>query len=102
MACQQTSDGNQGTAIASTPDEAAKIAITRSILGGEIFCNLTGSCAGSQEKCSYTVKSGSNNISEVETAEGTLYKAIATSNGNCECKTVAGEHDTERLSENPL
>ena len=45
MACQQTSEDNQGTAIASTPEDAAKTAITRSILGGEIFCNLTGSCA---------------------------------------------------------
>jgi hypothetical protein len=102
MVCQQTSEGNQGTAISSTPDDAAKLAITRSILGGEIFCNLTGNCAGSQEKCSYAVKSGSISISEVETPEGTLYKAIATTNGNCECETVAEEHDIERLSEDPL
>jgi hypothetical protein len=100
MACQQESEGNQGTAIAATPAEAAKIAISRSILGGEIFCNSTGNCSGSQGECSYTVKGGSINISEEKTPEGILYKAVATSSGACECKPVAGEPSTEILSEN--
>jgi hypothetical protein len=91
MVCQQTSVNNQGTATAPTPDGAARIAIKRSILGGEVFCNSTGSCSGSQERCSYTVTGGSINISEIETPEGIQYKATATSNGKCECKTVAGE-----------
>ena len=91
MACQQTSEGNQGTAVAPTPNGAASIAISRSILGGEIFCRSTGSCSGSQEECGYTVISGSINISEIETPEGIKYKAIATSNGKCECKNVAQE-----------
>jgi hypothetical protein len=86
MACQQKSEGNQGTAIAPTPDGAARIAISRSILGGEIFFNSTGSCSRSQEKCSYTVTGGNISISEIETPEGIQYKAIATSNGKCEYK----------------
>jgi hypothetical protein len=100
MACQQKSDGNQGTAIAKTPAEAAKIAIARSILGGEIFCSSTGNCSGSHGGCSYTVEKGSINISEEKTPEGILYKAVATSSGACECKTVAGKSGTEMLTEN--
>ena len=91
MACQQTSEGNQGTAVALTPEEAASKAISGSILGGEIFCKSTGSCSGSQEECGYTVTSGSINVSEIETPEGIQYKAVATSNSKCECKNVAQE-----------
>ena len=88
MACRQESTGNQASEIAPTITEATRQAVRSSIEAGEAFCYAVGSCPGSGESCSYTVTSGSVTIDSIGTEDGSEYRAIATTNGICECKTT--------------